>query len=266
MSPDLDWQVDSSSGQETIAKTPPQKPTPRWRKIAVIAMILLGVGLGIAYHSLPMASPPPASLPRPVSTHETSSPPTRLPRLEDTIDREALALAHGNLRDFMAIQDPNDPQWQQHQLSPEVFNAWGIPSNGALYTIVETGTLSNDRVWAGVSQFRDGRHFYETRFYQLQNNQWVRTAVPALDQSFWGKPQTIDQGHFKLTFFDKEESLAKIVAAQFEAAYQRICNDLKCVDSSGTSLPGKTKFWLTLTLTPSVDFSWPPPRISGIYL
>ena len=281
MSPDLDWQVDRSSGQETVAQTPPPSKS-RWRKICVILMIFLGIGLGIAYRSLVIASPP-ASLPKPISTRETSALPEQLPasetsalttqrpRLEDTIDGEALALAHGNLRDFMAIQDPNDPQWQEHQMSPEVFNAWGLPSTGALYTIVETGTLSDDRVWVSVAQFRDGRHFYETRFYQLQNNHWVRTAMPAVDQSFWGKPQTIDQGHFKITFYDKDASLAKIVAAQFEAAYQRVCNDLHCVDSSGTSLLGKTKVWLTLVnvaVSPdqSASFSLPPPRISGIYL
>jgi hypothetical protein len=115
--PDIEWHITDQTGPETVIKTPRAQP-PRWRLPAVIHMIGLGIGLGLAYHSIP--EPP---LPRPTAALPPNL--TPLPRVEDTIEREAQALAHGDLQAFMRVQDSDDQEWLNRQSSNDVFNAWG---------------------------------------------------------------------------------------------------------------------------------------------
>jgi hypothetical protein len=260
--PDIEWHITDETGPETVIKTPQTQP-PRWRLPAVILMIGLGIGLGLAYHSIP--EPP---LPRP-----TAVPPphlTTLPRVEDTIEREAQALAHGDLRAFMRVQDSADQEWLDRQSSNNVFNAWGMPQTGAIYTIVESGTLPDNRVWADVVQFRDGRRFRETRFYRQQNNQWVRTR-PVTDEAFWGSWQTKKMGHFSMTFRTRDVVLAPLILLRLEYAYQRICRDLRCVEHSDPVIASQFNYRVTLSggiqaADQEIDLVLPSPRIAGLYL
>jgi hypothetical protein len=266
MSPDIEWQVDSSSGQETIVKTSPPPTPPRWRKIAIAVMICLGVGLGIVYRSIPEPSPRPTSTPLPMSTPiPTPLPP---PRVADTIDREARALAGGRMQDFMKMQDATDPTWGR--LQTEAFVTWGKSATGPLYTIVETGTLPNDRVWADIVQFHDDQYFRETRFYQLRDHQWVRIA-PVADAVFWGPEQTFQTAHFHVTYRAKDESLVAVVVQHWENFYQQVCDDLDCAESKSAPTsrfqmqfqPGAFESNLD-EQNNQLNLIFPSPRIAGL--
>ncbi len=264
MRPDIEWRVDGSSGQETIVKTPPPPPR-RWRKLVVVVVIIcLGIGLVVIYRAIPEVLPPPTSTPLPAPT------PPPLPRVADTIDREARALADGRLQDFMTLQDATNPAWVRRQ--SEAFVTWGQPASGPFYTIVETGTLANDRVWADIVQFHDDDYVRETRFYQLRDDQWVRIA-PVPDVAYWGAEQTLQTAHFKVTYRAKDEIFAPVVAQYWEDVYEQICGDLGCKlgQPSGASqfqmrlLPDTFEFNLD-EQNNQISLILPSPRVTGIYL
>ncbi|MBI5567845.1 MAG: hypothetical protein HY870_23310, partial [Chloroflexi bacterium] len=66
MSPDIEWRVgEDDRDQETIARVRPPAP-PRWHRLALLAVVLLGVGLGVTYASIPEPPrPPPTPTPPP---------------------------------------------------------------------------------------------------------------------------------------------------------------------------------------------------------
>jgi hypothetical protein len=269
MGPDIEWRVDGSSGQETVVKTPPPPPH-RWRKIAIVLAIGLGIGLGVIYRSIPQWLPRPAATPLPAPTPLPTSTLLPLPRVADTIDREARALADGRLPDFIQSQDPADPAWVSRQ--SEVFAAWGRPATGPLYTIIETGTLPDDRAWADIVQFRDGDNFRETRFYHLLDRQWLRIA-PVADEGFWGPEQTLQTAHFTVTYRAADMGLASVVAQNWEEVYKQVCGDLECEQGQPAATP---QFQMRLQpgtfesdleeQNNQVRLIFPSPRITGVYL
>ena len=262
MAPDIEWYIGSEAGEQTVAKTAPSPKPPRRRRLVVALIVLLGIGLGVAYSSIP-SPPAPAPTPTIVPT------PQPIEALAVTIDREAQALADGRLQNFMQLQDPDDIQWRFRQLNS--FKAWGHPPEYThLYTVIDSGTLTTDRAWADISQFRDGQFFRETRFYRLQDGRWLRTQ-PA-DSSFWGEEQTAATAHFTLIFRERDATLAPPAAQAFEQAYMKLCTDLGC----DNSLPSPVS--LTLDYRPEVTqatlrgdneqitFTLPSPRVQGLYL
>jgi hypothetical protein len=265
MSPEIDWQVQDDRGQEEIVHTLRPK-TPRWRPIAIGVVILIGVVLGVVYRSIPEPLPPPA--PTPILT-PTPAPP---PKIEETIDREAWAIAQGYMQEFMNLQDPTDETWQQKQAM--AFRAWGRPTSGGLYTIVESGTLSSERFWADVIQFQDDLYFRQTRFYQLRNNRWSRIAPP-LDASFWGAEQTAQTLHFNLVYRAKDAAGAHLLADRFETFYQRVCQDVECnAVTPSTNLSLTLKFLPDMTTADSLGgtsssvpttYAFPSARLTGLY-
>jgi len=265
MSPDIEWHISEESDQETIIKTTPRGPPP-WRWLAIGFVMILGIGLGVFYHSIPGPPKPPTPISR---LTPTALPPTpTLTPLEAAIDREAQALATFDLKTFVAMQDPNDPWWHQYRFQS---GYWEQPEFGPLYTIVDSGTLASNRAWADIIQYRNGQYFRETRFYRSQSNQWMRTR-PFLD--LWsGKPQTVRTTHFDLVFHAPDAPLVKIITDQFEQAYTQTCADLGCpVDRDG-SLP--RAMTMTLIFRPDAEqidmdwesntFSLPSPRVLGLY-
>ena len=270
MSPDIEWHVGDETDQETVIKTPHKQPS-RWRKLAVSLVVVLGIGLGVAYLSIPrrQRSRPP-------------SPPPVPPPLAETIDREAHALAAGDAPAYEAVLDPIDAQWQTAQLSS--FQAWGAPpGTSQLYSIVATGTLADDSAWADVIQYRQQQYFSETRFYRLRGNQWFRSR-PVL--AFWSNPQTIDLPPFKVMFYEQDARLVRAVTNYLGQAYGRLCFDLNCPAEAGglgrdrafssRAQSASTPPLVTLDFEPDVqqtstDGVWPititlpSPRLQGVY-
>ncbi len=268
MRPDIEWQVEGSSGQETAFQTPP--PPRRKRKIVVAIMICLGIGLGIVYRSIPELLPRPTPTALPARTWIPTSTPLPLPRVEDTIDREARALAAGRLPDFIALQDATNPAWIRQQ--SEAFVAWGEPMSGPLYTIIDTGTLPNDRVWADIVQSHAGDNFRETRFYQLQDRQWLRIA-PVADAAFWGPEQTLQTARFTVTYRVADRFFAPIVAQYWEEVYGQICGDLGCEKGQfAAALPFQMRLQPAIwesnleEQNDQIELIFPSPRISGVFL
>jgi hypothetical protein len=209
--PDIEWHIVDEAGPETVIRTPQRKP-PHWRRLAILLAVAIGIGL--AYRSIPE---PPTPMPQPTFIPPATLPPlsrrtlTPLPSVTDAIEREAQALAHGDLQQFMRLQDSSDQGWLDRQSSPEVFNTWGVPRTGAIYTIVQSGTLPYNRVWADIIQFRNGPRFRETRFYRRQNNQWIRIR-PVTDEAFWGGWQTVKVGPFSVTFGARDALFTPLIA------------------------------------------------------
>ncbi len=267
MSPDIEWHVGEDTEQETIVKTSQHKP-PRWRNLAIIMAVGLGIVLGVVYRSIPE----PAPRPTPTNSPEPAPPqsPASSPPVLDTIERESQALAEGDLAAFMEVQDTSDTIWRQTQLG--LFRPWGTPTNGPLYTVVESGTLPAERLWVDVIQFRANQYFLETRFYQLKDQRWQRIA-PVSDPAFWGEERTAETPHFVLKYRAQDAQLATALAQRYEAIYARACHDLNCPQPK--ELPAGRKLQIVMqaaNVVPKVDlqneqlrYTLPSPRISGLY-
>ncbi len=201
------------------------------------------------------------------------------------MDREAQALADGDLKTFLSIQDQRDQdqldgRWVQSQIKS--FQAWGRPLanmgsiaylSRPLYTIVESGTLSPDQAWADVIQFHNEQYFRGTRFYRQMNGQWLRIR-PNL--SFWsGQYQSLQTKHFEVIYPVEDSDLIGRVADRFETAYARLCADLNCsLDPADASSGMPT---IKLFVRPDADrAAWafadqrilitlPSPRVIGMY-
>ena len=265
MRPDLEWQAGEDAELETLVKTSPRPPS-RWRIPAIIIAVSLGVVLGVAYRSIP--EPP---RPTPIVIAEPNATPRPLePQVINTIDRESLALADGDLATFMTLQDTSDAAWRQAQLG--FFRSWGNPLNEPLYTIVDSGTLSANRLWAEVIQFRAGQYFQQTRFYQLKDQRWQRIA-PVTDAAFWGEERSAETPHFVLTFRAQDAHLAADLARRYEAVYGRTCSDFQC--SEPGVVPTDRKLQIVLQpadVVPLVKlkndqllYTLPSPRLNGLY-
>ncbi|HTP08527.1 MAG TPA: hypothetical protein VMP08_09770 [Anaerolineae bacterium] len=270
--PDIHWRIGEGSDQETIAKAAPTRRS-RWSWLVIVIVVVLGAGLGVIYRSIPEPVPHPTPTITPLPPTETplaTATPPLPPGVANTVEQEAQALARGDAQSFTAVQDPDDADWQQTRSSPDYFNGWGTPPTGVVYTIVESGTLPNNRAWADVIQFRDGRRFRETRFYRLRVTQWVRTR-PVADETFWGKWQTIQVKHFNLKFREKDMPLAVNLADQLEAAYQRVDRDLRYGETITASTTDQIIYHVTLgdgSSTPdqAADLELLSPRIAGFYV
>ncbi len=265
MGPKFEWHVAGEVDQRTEVESPPTHSRSRRQKIGVVCAVFLGVCLGVMYISIPELSRHPISTPPPALA---TPPPRTLTPLEATIDREAQALATFDIKTFVALQDPDDPWWHQQRFQS---GYWEQPKFGPLYTIVDSGTLTLNRAWADVVQYRNGQYFRETRFYRLRGNQWVRTR-PFPD--FWSEEQqTMHTAHFDLVFREQDAPLVKRVADQFEQIYALACLDLACPAQRAGFLP--RTITMTLIFQPDAgrfDLDWdsktftlPSPRIQGLY-
>jgi hypothetical protein len=262
MSPDIEWRIGDDAEPETIV-TAPRSPS-RWRKVGVTIAICLGIGLGLLYRSIP--EPPPRPTPATVPNSTPASP----PQVTDTIQQEAVALASGDLRTFLNLQDAADSAWYQAQWG--AFRTWGMPATGPLYMTVASGTLVDDRFWADIVQFRNGQYFRQTRFYQLRDERWRRIA-PVGDALFWGEEQSAATPHFNLKYRARDAGLATAIGEQYEAIYARACRDLNCPGQS--TLPAEGKLQIIMepeVTTPLVDwhnqqliYTLPSPSLAGLY-
>jgi hypothetical protein len=168
------------------------------------------------------------------------------------------------------VQDTSDADWRQTQLG--LFRPWGNPTNGLLYTVVESGTLPADRLWVDVIQFRANQYFLQTRFYQLKDQRWQRIA-PVSDLAFWGEERTAETPHFVLKFRAQDAHLATVLAQRYEVVYARACRDLNCRQPK--ELPDNHKLQIVLqaaNVVPNIDlqneqlrYTLPSPRLSGLY-
>src|SRR5512141_2571599 len=130
MSPDIEWHVGDEADKETIAKTPPPRSSSRWRKALLVLIVVAAIGLGIVYSTIPEPAPRPTFTPSPTPRPAVPA------KLYETPDREAQALADGDPKTFLSLQDQSDGPWFQTQ--SRAFQAWGRPLTnvGSLYTVL----------------------------------------------------------------------------------------------------------------------------------
>src|SRR5512135_1246643 len=101
MSPDIDWHVVEDEEEETVV-APPSAPRSRRRVVAILLTVMLGVGLGVLYRSIPE----PAARPAPTSTPAPTPTQVAIPaKLFAVIDREAQALANGDFDAYQGVQN-----------------------------------------------------------------------------------------------------------------------------------------------------------------
>lgn len=222
MSPDIHWHVGEDSEQETVvSSTPGRRPRSSW--LAIVIVVLLGIGLGTLYHSLPEPPPPLTPLP---SLPPTPTRPAIPAKLFETIDREALALAAGDFEAYRGVHVPGGPTEQ-----PQGFTAWGRPGDDRpLYVIVNFALRTDTYAWADIRQFRVGRYFRETRFYVRENDRWLRRWEP--DIFLWnGQEEHVRTPHFDVTYAVEDRDVISPTLRQLEADYQSLCRDLGCAAS-----------------------------------
>src|SRR5512147_2588306 len=106
--PDMQWHIDEDAEEETSVTVTEPRRSLRW--LAILLAVILGVGLGIMYRSVPEPAPRPTAAPQPT--------PTRLAipaKLFETIDREAQALADGDLATYLEVQPSSSSRTETPQ-------------------------------------------------------------------------------------------------------------------------------------------------------
>ena len=290
MSPDIEWHVGEDAEQETIARTssPPPSRRGRW---AVLIAIGLGVGLALAYRSIPE---PPAKpiIPTPAPTLAQSPPPSRplspLPTpeaLDAAIERDAKYLASMKtingvtFNPALARMPQAYADW--YAALQNAYGRWGPPSYQTLHTVFESGTLPSGIAWAKLGQFRRGDFYRQTRFYRLEDDRWIWTLP---DASFWSGATaevstgvTDPIGPVSILHPIEDAPVVGAVLDRFTRAYQNLCESLKCpppLDPARSWTPGLT---LSLTIQPlsmqplvqergsTLLIDLPSPRVVGYY-
>jgi hypothetical protein len=227
MSPLIEWRVNEDNREQTIVKTP-STSLRRWRLSLIALMIVLGASLGAIYSSVKEPAPRPSPTPT-IAPSPTPIPTAEPPSVFETIDREAQALADGDFKTFLLLQDQSDPLWYQSQ--SRNFQAWGRPSG---YQIPKAGVLPDGTAWAEVDQYRNGQYFRETRFYRNVNGEWLRTQP---DPSFWsGQYQSTQTQHFEVIYPIEDRDLISTTIDRFESTYDQVCLDLRCPNSLTATL------------------------------
>jgi hypothetical protein len=262
MSPDIEWHVGEDAEQETIARVTSDRPS-RWRKPIVLLVAVLGLGLGVIPESpAPIASPTPTATP-------LGKPVLPVPDLAETIDREARALASGDMQTFIGLLDPNEHAWRQDQISS--FIPWGAPpSNDEFYRILATGRIDAQYAWADVIQAREGKFFRETRVYRLLDSEWLRT--PVSDPAWWGDNKTLTTRYFEITYAATDEEPIRLLADDLARQARETCRLFSC-NFDGQPLPVHLIFRSdSPEARPSVQRSestftvtLPSPRLAGYY-
>jgi hypothetical protein len=269
MSPDIEWHAGEGAEQETIAQITTSKPS-RWRKPIVLVMAVLGLGLGALYAALPE---PPQSIAPPATPNGP-----RLAQagvndvdLADTIDREARALANGDMQTFIGLLDPEPFAWRQAQISS--FTPWGAPpSADEFYRILDSAQLDAQHAWADVVQARAGKFFRQTRFYRWHNGAWLRTtARPGMVEP--GAAAQIATRYFRLTHTAADEDAARQLAGYLARQSRAVCRTFGC---NLEERPPVTHFLLQpeavndrqlsgLRDGPTITVTLPSPRFTGYY-
>ncbi|HSD83455.1 MAG TPA: hypothetical protein VLG46_06335 [Anaerolineae bacterium] len=220
MSPDIDWRVGDGAERETItSSTPARRSRRRW---LVVIVVIFGVGLGIAYRSIPDPAPPP------IPTPTLSPTPPRRPipaKLFDTIDREAQALAAGDSEAYRETR--TQATSDVLELQRQSFVAWGRPpGDRPLYTLVDFNLLTATSAWVDVRQFREGRYFRETRFYYYEGERWLHGST---NRSLWSdQKESLQTSHFDVTYAVEDRDILSPTLQQLEEDYQALCRDLGC--------------------------------------
>ncbi|CAG0928894.1 hypothetical protein TFLX_01134 [Thermoflexales bacterium] len=223
MSPDIDWHVGEGAERETITNASPLRRSRR-RWIALLLVVILGVGLGTLYRSLPEPAPQPTPLPS-ATPHLMPSRPAIPAKLFETIDREAQALADG---DFDAYLDTQASSTQNRlEVQRQNFVAWGWPQGDRpLYTLVDFNLLTVTSAWVDIRQFREGRYFRETRFYYCEGERWLHGST---NRSLWsGQEGSLQTSHFDVTYAIEDRDVLSPTLRQLEEDYQALCRDLGC--------------------------------------
>ena len=269
MSPDIEWHVGDDAEQETIAQVTSGKPS-RWRKPIVLIAAALGLGLGALYASIPEPSQPIAPPPPPAPTATPFKMPVPpAPDLAETIDREARALASGDMPVFIGLLDPDEYDWRQEQISS--FTPWGAPpSNDEFYRILDTGRIDAGHAWADVIQAREGKFFRETRVYRLLHGEWLRT--PTSDPDWWGDKKTLMTRYFEITYATADEEPIRLLADYLARQSRETCGIFSC-NFDEQPLPVYFIFRSdNLEAPPNVQRSaatftvtLPSPRLAGYY-
>jgi hypothetical protein len=260
--PDIQWHVGDDAKQETIAKTTaPRRSQRGW--VAILIVVVIGAVLGALYRSIPEPAPQPIPTLSPTPA-PTPTRPAIPARLYEVIDREAQALADGDVETYLALHAVQDSQtivWLRDN-----FAAWGRPTDQrALYTIIDFNLRPQTKAWADVRQFRNGRWFRETRFYRWHEDRWLRSDP---DFFFWsGQTKTLDTPHFHVIYFVEDQDFIQPITDQLEKAQGSLCAALGC---------DATPLTYTLKLDSSIAYDWPffddgreirfvSPRIFGVY-
>ena len=260
--PDIHWHIGEDAEQETIATTTSSRRSRRsW--VVILMVVVIGAVLGAVYRTIPEPAPWPTPLPAP-TPQPTPMRPAIPAKLYEVIDREAQALADGDVDIYLALhafQDPQTIAWLRSN-----FAAWSRQTDDRpLYAIIDFNLRPQTKAWADIRQFRKGRWFREMRFYRWYEDRWLRSDPDAL---YWsGQTGTLDTAHFHVIYFVEDQEFIQPITDQLKKVQGSLCAALGC---------DATPLTYTLKLDSSIAYDWPffddereirfvSPRIFGVY-
>ncbi len=288
MSPDIEWHIGDDNDQETIARVGSPAP-PRWHRLALLVVVILGVGLGVTYASIP-EPPKPPSTPTPRPTVKVVPPPTLPPVLSASSDDNSLAAAIE--RDALALanragEENFDLDLALDNSAAEAYAEWyyalltaGGNWGREMYTIEQSGTLRNGLVWVDVRQFRRSNFFRQTRFYRQIDGLW-KMVLP--ERGLWNGELAItdiSSPYLPLQVVAPNEDTPYLnaVIQRFERTWTELCTQLDCPLRYTPHLPWPQAITLTLVIRPgpwrvysanddadTLMVQLPSPRVTGVY-
>jgi hypothetical protein len=263
MGPDIHWHVGEDDKQETVVTSAPVRRSRRSGLVLLLA-VLAGTSLGVLYRSIPEPTPRPTPPPM-VTPYPTPTRPAIPARLFEAIDREAQALADGDVQAYRQVRLASVGDEQQTS-----FTAWGRLGDGRpTYVIVDFDLRTATQAWADIRQFRNGRWFRETRFYLRENDRWLRNLRP--DVLLWsGQEEKVQTPHFDVTYALEDRDVLSPTLHQLEEDYQALCRDLGC-PTNGQPLTFTLKLKTNEgpntypLLAGNSELRLPSPRVTGFY-
>ena len=265
MSPDIEWRIEDDGGQHTVSSPPPRLARPRrWAFAAIIVtgMVCFYLGVYVAQPGQPAPTPAPIVITRLFTQPAAITPES----LTEALSRDAAALDPRSLiMTSTAHLDAVYAAWYRSLL--QVYS----PIEPA-YTVIQSGTLTNNTIWLDLTQAVADGSFRSTRFYRQQDNRWTWTLP---DPSFWsGAEETLvfDQDWWgmplKVNYPIEDRALIGETVARIQQVHAQLCAEIRC--------SGSTPFTLTVVIRPMLQrhsvlaraaeltLTLPSPRILGL--
>ncbi len=228
MSVKLEWKIldQDDKWHGGLPPPPPSRPPMPWRKylLVLLALIVAGVVLVAGYLAWAYRA----------RLNEVSGPVQQVAKLE------AQAVAANDLAVFMALQDPQNADWQDAQAARfGRFEQIGLPEYGwkAMGAQPQLGQVTLEPGGAGIqATYRFSLTHplpggpavvtvHVPQFYRQEASGWAR-AMPGSE--YWGAYRTTQGAFVKVAYFQRDASLAEPLVSQADEIIASVCSAFPC--------------------------------------
>lgn len=250
MGVEFNWQVDlEKEWQEPAPPAPPRRHIPRWVMAAVLAILLLGIGLatGRIWWAVRQGQEQ--------LKHDLAS----------VANLEARALRDRDRATYLWLQDQQDTTWYARQKAR--LPTWGgetVPEPGQagdLAVLDAALAPGGEQAWAEVAWELEDGVYRRAQFYRLVDGRWVRTSP---DGEYFGPQEVYRTEHFAFKYYDRDRSTINWLAGQLEAWHAQVCADLDCNDGPPISVLVTPQGESSATYRPPQGLTLRSPRLRGV--